>query len=148
MSDQRTHVPNLLDLLDELEPLSPIQREQRLAELPISDDQRQELRRGLQASTRAGASLEQMPALPTLDPSLHPVDVATAAHEQLIGNYRILSVIGEGGMGVVYRAEQQNPRRLVALKLIRPGLASRELLARFALEAQVLGRLQHPGIAQ
>ncbi len=51
-------------------------------------------------------------------------------------------------MGVVYRAEQETPRRVVALKLIKAGRASAAALARFAHEAQVLGRLQHPGIAQ
>ena len=64
------------------------------------------------------------------------------------GNYRIIRVLGEGGMGTVYEAEQDQPRRRVALKVIRPGLASAELLRRFELEAQALGRLQHPGIAQ
>src|SRR5262245_57827773 len=65
-----------------------------------------------------------------------------------IGRYRILRLLGEGGMGVVYEAEQDNPRRPVALKVIRPGLASPALLKRFAQEAQILGRLHHPGIAQ
>jgi WD40 repeat protein len=51
-------------------------------------------------------------------------------------------------MGTVYEAEQDNPRRTVALKVIRPGLVSPELLKRFAREAQILGRLHHPGIAQ
>jgi len=65
-----------------------------------------------------------------------------------IGRYRVLRLLGEGGMGVVYEAEQEQPRRPVALKVIKPGLASTELLRRFAQESQVLARLQHPGIAQ
>src|SRR5262245_9196301 len=65
-----------------------------------------------------------------------------------IERYRILRVLGEGGMGTVYEAEQQNPRRPVALKVIRPGLVSPRTLKRFAQEAQILGRLDHPGIAQ
>ena len=64
------------------------------------------------------------------------------------GRYRIVRVIGEGGMGTVYEAEQDQPRRHVALKVIKPGMAGPELLRRFDLEAQALGRLQHPGIAQ
>ena len=64
-----------------------------------------------------------------------------------IGHYKIVRVIGEGGMGVVYQAQQENPRRTVALKVIRPGLASAHTLRRFQYEAEVLGRLQHPGIA-
>jgi tetratricopeptide (TPR) repeat protein/predicted Ser/Thr protein kinase len=73
---------------------------------------------------------------------------ATAASRTVIGRYRILRLIGEGGMGVVYEAEQDQPRRTVALKVIKPGLASPELLRRFEQESQALGRLQHPGIAQ
>jgi tetratricopeptide (TPR) repeat protein/predicted Ser/Thr protein kinase len=65
-----------------------------------------------------------------------------------VGRYRVLRVLGEGGMGTVYEAEQDNPRRTVALKVIRPGLTSDFLLKRFAREAQILGRLHHPGIAQ
>jgi eukaryotic-like serine/threonine-protein kinase len=65
-----------------------------------------------------------------------------------IGRYKIIRLIGEGGMGAVYEAEQEQPRRTVALKVIKPGLASPELLRRFAQESQALGRLQHPGIAQ
>jgi eukaryotic-like serine/threonine-protein kinase len=65
-----------------------------------------------------------------------------------IGRYRILRLHGEGGMGTVYEAEQDNPRRTVALKVIRSGFASRELVNRFQHEAQILARLQHPSIAQ
>jgi tetratricopeptide (TPR) repeat protein len=65
-----------------------------------------------------------------------------------IGRYQILRLLGEGGMGVVYEAEQDQPRRTVALKVIKPGLAGTELLRRFERESQALGRLQHPGIAQ
>jgi WD40 repeat protein/serine/threonine protein kinase len=65
-----------------------------------------------------------------------------------VGRYRILRILGEGGMGTVYEAEQDNPRRPVALKVIRPGLVSPGLLKRFHQEAQLLGRLHHPGIAQ
>ena len=65
-----------------------------------------------------------------------------------IGRYRIVRRHGEGGMGTVYEAEQDNPRRTVALKVIRPGLVSPELVKRFSHEAQILARLQHPSIAQ
>ena len=65
-----------------------------------------------------------------------------------LGRYRILAVLGEGGMGTVYRAEQKNPHRIVALKVIRFGVTSTEHLRRFEQEAETLGRLQHPGIAQ
>ena len=65
-----------------------------------------------------------------------------------IGPFRILGVIGEGGMGTVYEAEQDDPKRRVALKVVRPGMVTRSLLQRFRHEAQVLGQLRHPGIAQ
>ena len=65
-----------------------------------------------------------------------------------VGRYRPLRVIGQGGMGVVYEAEQEEPRRRVALKVIRPELATEDLRRRFAHESLFLGRLQHPGIAQ
>jgi len=66
----------------------------------------------------------------------------------LIGRYRVVRLLGEGGMGAVYEAEQDQPRRVVALKVIRAGFATPEALRRFQHESQALGRLQHPGIAQ
>jgi serine/threonine protein kinase len=65
-----------------------------------------------------------------------------------IGTYRILRLLGAGGMGAVYEAEQQSPHRTVALKIIQPGFTTPELLRRFKQEANALGKLQHPGIAQ
>src|SRR5512146_977193 len=65
-----------------------------------------------------------------------------------IGRYRIVRLLGEGGMGVVYEAEQYQPQRRVALKVIKAAWASPELLRRFEQEFQTLGRLHHPGIAQ
>ncbi len=65
-----------------------------------------------------------------------------------IGPYSIIDKIGEGGMGVVYKATQDRPRRTVALKVIKPQMLTRHALERFNFETQVLGRLQHPGIAQ
>lgn len=65
-----------------------------------------------------------------------------------VGSYRVLRLLGEGGMGAVYEAEQPNPRRRVALKVVRPAVLSRHLLRRLELEADVLGRLKHPGVAR
>ena len=65
-----------------------------------------------------------------------------------IPGYRILETLGEGGMGVVYLAEQEAPlRRRVALKLIKPGMESRHFIARFETERQALARMDHPNIA-
>ncbi|HEU0225868.1 MAG TPA: tetratricopeptide repeat protein [Steroidobacteraceae bacterium] len=70
------------------------------------------------------------------------------AMPQRIGHYRILERIGEGAMGEVYLAEQQEPvRRRVALKVLKFGLGTREVIARFELERQALAVLAHPNIA-
>lgn len=66
---------------------------------------------------------------------------------QRIGRYEIIRKLGEGGMGIVYEARQDHPNRTVALKVISPGMTSRQLIRRFQHEADVLGQLQHPGIA-
>jgi serine/threonine protein kinase/formylglycine-generating enzyme required for sulfatase activity len=66
-----------------------------------------------------------------------------------IGPYRILEVLGEGGMGIVYLAEQQEPvRRRVALKLIKIGMDTREVVARFEAERQALAMMDHPNLAK
>ncbi len=65
-----------------------------------------------------------------------------------IGPYQILSLLGEGGMGIVYEAQQEHPHRTVAVKVIRFGLVTERMRRRFEFETDVLGTLQHPGIAQ
>jgi non-specific serine/threonine protein kinase/serine/threonine-protein kinase len=66
-----------------------------------------------------------------------------------IGNYRLIEQVGAGGMGVVYRAEQIKPvRRIVALKLVKLGMDTRDVVARFESERQALAVLEHPGIAR
>ncbi|MFC1634411.1 tetratricopeptide repeat protein [Planctomycetota bacterium] len=65
-----------------------------------------------------------------------------------IGHYRLLSVLGEGGMGIVYLAEQEQPiKRRVALKVIKPGMDSKRVIGRFEAERQALALLDHPNIA-
>jgi len=65
-----------------------------------------------------------------------------------IRGYDVVGAIGEGGMGIVYAAEQAAPRRTVALKVLRPGLTSERALRRFEYETEALARLEHPGIAR
>ena len=66
-----------------------------------------------------------------------------------IGPYHLIEVIGEGGMGVVYKAEQREPvRRIVALKLIKLGMDTREVIARFESERQALAMMNHPNVAK
>jgi Serine/threonine protein kinase len=67
----------------------------------------------------------------------------------MIGPYRILSKLGGGGSGVVYEAEQQFPaRRIVALKVLRPGMDTESVIARFRVECQALALMDHPNIAR
>jgi serine/threonine protein kinase len=73
---------------------------------------------------------------------------AGAALPKTIGEYRVIDKIGEGGMGIVFEAEQQSPRRRVALKVVRAGLISDEFQTKlFHREMQTLARLNHPAIA-
>lgn len=65
-----------------------------------------------------------------------------------IGPFRVLGLIGQGGMGTVYRAEQSSPAREVALKIVRRASMSRALRSRFEREIRALGRLEHPGITR
>jgi serine/threonine protein kinase len=82
--------------------------------------------------------------IPTMDPDADgPLDPGTR-----LGEFLVLRAIGSGGMGVVYAAQQDRPRRTVALKVLRRGLRRPDIQKRFEREAEVLGRLQHPGIAQ
>jgi serine/threonine protein kinase len=80
-------------------------------------------------------------------------DAATSQPEPVdsddFGNYRIQRVLGEGGMGTVYRAEQTAPiRRMVALKVVKLGMDSNHVLSRFAYERQALAMMDHPHIAR
>ena len=80
------------------------------------------------------------------DPSRLKLD-GTAAAGQRIGRYTICRVIASGGMAVVYEAEQDSPKRVVALKVLRGGFVSRSAMSRLRHEAEILGRLRHPNIA-
>jgi len=79
---------------------------------------------------------------------------ATGPHQdgladgQRVGNYTILGRLGAGGMGTVYEARQESPRRIVALKMLNAGVSSRHLIDRFRQEGQILGRLDHIGIGR
>jgi len=99
----------------------------------------------LLAATPAGGFLDH-PLLPTTGAAtpIDPLPPGTAC-----GPYQLDVLLGEGGFSEVYRAVQKEPiPRLVAIKLLKPGLDSRALLARFQLERRTLARLEHPGIAR
>jgi len=71
------------------------------------------------------------------------------AAEEQIGPFRVIRLIGEGGMGAVYLAEQDEPiHRTVALKIIKLGMDTREVIARFDTERQALALMEHPNIAR
>ena len=79
-----------------------------------------------------------------------PTEVPTVVREgDCIGPYTILSVLGEGGFGIVYLAKQTSPiKRRVALKVLKAGMDSRQIIARFEAERQALAIMNHPGIAK
>lgn len=95
-----------------------------------------------------GRDLSEQPTLASLSGSSVPRGVGLPSLTGEVGPFRLIDELGRGGMGVVYRAEQASPRRTVALKVMRAGLASDTAAARFEREARVLGMLRHPGIAQ
>ena len=91
------------------------------------------------------------------DSEANPIDTPIVSHQNvpsyqpgtMIGPYRILEQVGEGGFGLVFVAEQQSPvQRRVALKIIKPGMESREVLARFEAERQAIALMDHPNIAR
>jgi len=81
-------------------------------------------------------------------PSLEILDLMIEKPGSEIAGYRLLRILGEGGMGIVYLAQQEEPiRRQVAIKVIKPGMDSKSVIARFEVEKQALALMQHPHIA-
>ena len=105
---------------------------------------------GDQGDPLAPGDLIEAPKFSTM--SLDDGGPAVPAEEgpsSVVGPYKLLHAIGEGGMGVVYMAEQAHPiRRKVALKIIKPGRDSRQVIARFEAERQALAMMEHPNIAK
>ena len=130
--------------------------------LTLPDEQREAVLGGLDPSLReevesllashgeADSFLEKPPEEELVTVTREREGETQSADRRQIGPYRILQEIGHGGMGVVYEAEQENPRRVVAVKVMSRSLASqgRAALRRFEYEAQILARLEHPGIAR
>ncbi|MFO0808954.1 MAG: protein kinase [Gemmataceae bacterium] len=100
---------------------------------------------GLLAAEARPGSFMRRPAAGDGTADLRPAEGPGAR----VGPYKLLQEIGEGGMGVVYMAEQEEPvRRKVALKIIKPGMDSKQVVARFEAERQALGMMDHPNIAK
>ncbi|MBD3162536.1 MAG: tetratricopeptide repeat protein [Candidatus Eisenbacteria bacterium] len=109
----------------------------------LSGEERETLRRHVEGCAACRATLEEIEANDRLSARVR----AIGAPPTRIGSFRVLEELGRGGMGVVYLAEQDHPRRLVALKVVHGTLLSEEIRARFEREANLLGTLRHPGIA-
>jgi len=130
-----------------LEKQSPIERAAFLDEACAGKD---ELRRGVErmlaAHASAGTFLESPAAAFEVT-----VDMPSSSETPgtVIGPYKLLEQIGEGGFGIVYMAEQQAPvRRRVALKVLKPGMDSKQVIARFEAERQALALMDHVNIAR
>lgn len=116
---------------------------------------RRRVERLLKAHESAGSFLEKPVPIDesaTRDDSTHGVDTSAIGNEHVgsqIGPYKLIKILGEGGMGSVWAAEQGHPvKRLVALKLIKLGLDTRGILARFEAERQALAMMNHSNIAK
>ncbi|MBT7352248.1 MAG: serine/threonine protein kinase, partial [Phycisphaerae bacterium] len=87
--------------------------------------------------------------MPTVSLSGDPPPRVGAKIGDSIGPFKILSIIGEGGFGVVYLAQQTSPvKRRVALKIVKPGMDTNQVIARFEAERQALAMMSHPSIAR
>src|SRR5262245_43043485 len=126
---------------------SPEARSAFLDQACLDDPElRREMEQLVHDHFRAGRFLEQSAAniAPTAD-ELH----ASERPGTVIGSYKLLEQIGEGGMGTVWMAQQTEPvKRLVAIKLIKEGMGSKAVLARFEAERQALALMDHPNIAK
>ena len=129
-----------------LEIQSPEEQSAYLDEACGDDAQlRSEVEDLLQAIDEAGSFM----ARPVMEPQPTIDQPITEKPGTQIGPYKLLQQLGEGGMGVVYMAEQKEPvKRRVALKIIKPGMDTRQVIARFEAERQALAMMDHPNIAK
>jgi serine/threonine protein kinase/Flp pilus assembly protein TadD len=112
-------------------------------------DVRDKVERLLFAHGKAGSFLDNAAAAWNAHLPVSETQCGTEPSGKVIGPYKLLEQIGEGGMGLVYVAEQQQPvKRRVALKIIKPGMDSRQVIARFEAERQALAMMDHPNIAR
>ena len=130
-----------------LEKGSPQERAAYLDEACAGDpDLRRRVETLLAAQAQAGSFLEQPARSPVATVDEQPVSEGPGT---VIGPYKLLEQIGEGGFGVVFMAEQTQPvRRKVALKVLKPGMDTRQVVARFEAERQALALMDHPNIAK
>lgn len=138
--------PNIESLFHQLLAVPKAERNARLDELCQGDpERRHNLVSLLSASENADSFFMSWDA--TLAPSVASLPTEGAGSK--IGNYRLLQGIGEGGFGTVYLAEQREPvRRRVALKIIKLGMDTKQVVTRFEAERQALAMMDHPKIAR
>ncbi|MBD3869605.1 MAG: serine/threonine protein kinase [Acidobacteria bacterium] len=141
------HLDRVRELFEVARELTPDDRVQFLDEACAGN---RELREEIESLLAAEEGIDSFLDGSDLGQALNAAvsDNDNALVGKMVGRYRVLETIARGGMGIVYRAEQNNPDRQVALKLMAPGLLTPEVARRFEVEVQVMGRLQHPGIAQ
>jgi WD40 repeat protein/serine/threonine protein kinase len=139
--NERSIFAAALDIAD------PSQRAAYLDEACGGDPQmRRHLDELLAAEGKLGSFLARPPVVPD---ATRPYDTVAERPGTMIGPYKLMEQIGEGGMGLVFVAEQQEPvRRKVALKVIKPGMDTREVIARFEAERRALALMDHPNIAR
>ena len=125
------------EIARELLGLSTAQRSSRIAELAVEDPA---------LAAELARQFELLDARVTAVPGAEPIAPSNAPDH--LGPYRLIERLGSGGMGTVWLAEQAQPRRLVALKTIRPEMLSDKLRERFEHEARFLAALSHPAIAR
>src|SRR6266700_993311 len=109
------------------------------------EDLRHKIEAWLKSNDRAGAFLEQLPAV--VGEGRTKAAVGEKPGDR-VDRYKLLEQIGEGGCGVVFVAEQEKPvRRRVALKVVKPGMDTKSVIARFEAERQAVALMDHPNIA-
>jgi serine/threonine protein kinase len=128
--------------------LSPSEREPRLLEAAADDPMLVlEVRRLISAHERRNEFIDR--PLANFESCARSAQPEVHRPGAMVGSYQLLQLIGEGGMGEVWRAGQNTPvRRIVAVKLIKAGMDTREVVARFESERQALALMDHPAIAK
>jgi len=136
-------------IFDAASQLPPGKRAEYLRQACAGDDElRRRVEALLQAQEQAGGFMEET-AAPAARPTMVLSIPLTEKPGDKIGRYKLLQQIGEGGCGVVYMAEQEEPvRRRVALKVIKLGMDTKSVIARFEAERQALAMMDHPNIAK
>src|SRR5947209_798127 len=132
-----------------LEAVETYAPDQRHAFLDLACGQDHSLRQRIEMLLRAHEQSNSLLDAPSAELAATMREPAREGPGTLIGPYKLLEQIGEGGFGVVFMAEQQHPvRRKVALKVLKPGMDTRQVVARFEAERQALALMDHPHIAR